>query len=80
MCVCLCGWGRKGKGSTRVDRLLSASSARGSTADTPALAYWSSPTGSPLQVVCLTYIFGFVCIYVYMYMHVRAGADTWSSL
>ena len=58
----------------RVGRPLSASPARGSPGATPALAYWSLPTGSPLQVVYL--ILGFVYIYVYTYMHVRAGADT----
>ena len=56
-CVCLrlCGWGRKRKGSTRVGRLLSASSTHGSPAATPALDYWSPPTRSPLQVVCIFY-------------------------
>ena len=76
MFVYLCVWGKKRKGGTRVGRLLSASSARGSPAATPALAYWSLTTGSPLQVVCL--ILRFVCIYVSM--HVRAGSDIWSSL
>ena len=53
--VCLCGWGRKRKGSMRVGRLLSASSAHGSPAATPALAYWSLPIRSPLQVGCILY-------------------------
>ena len=77
VCVHLFGLGSKRKVCMMVVRPLSASSTRGIPAATPALAYWSLPTGSPLQVVCL--ILGFVCIYVYMYMHVRAGADTWSS-
>ena len=45
-CVCLLGLvcvcvlvGKEKKGSTRVERLLSASSARGNPAATPALAY-----------------------------------------
>ena len=49
--------------SMRVGRLLSASLAYGRPAAMQALAYWSSPARSPLQVVCVPYIR--LCMYIY---------------
>ena len=59
--VRVCVWGVGGEGkerSTRVGRFLSASLACGHPAAIAmqALAYWSLPTRSPLQVVCVSYI------------------------
>ena len=59
--------------STRVGRLLSASLTCGRPAAMQALAYWSLPTRSPLQVVCVSYIFSFVCI-----IYVQVGANACS--
>ena len=56
MCVFVCVGGEGKERSTRVERLLSASLACGRPAAMQALAYWSLPSRSPLQVVCVSYI------------------------
>ena len=70
--VCVCVGGEGKERNTRVGRLLSASLACSRPAAMQDLAYWSLPTRSPLQVVCVSYIR--LC----MYVHVHVGANACS--